>query len=107
MELTVMRISCLLLSVLLLSGCGNPLGSNDSSKVGTDFQPGVPASPVADIPPTVPAPLVEDTGVKIAPGAIRAAGNSLALKGAITTNDRLLQGTSMSARVSLNKSSLR
>jgi hypothetical protein len=98
----------LLAASFLLTACGNPLGGGSSSKLSDNFAPGAPPSNVAPDPPAViPAPVGGDPGMKIGPGAVRAAGSSVAMKAAITTDDRRLSGARLGARISMNKSTVR
>ncbi|RZA08515.1 MAG: hypothetical protein EOP11_04595 [Proteobacteria bacterium] len=97
----------LLVASFFLTACGNPLGGGNNSKLSDNFQPGAPENVAGDPPAVIPAPVGGDTGMKIGPGAIRAAGNSLAMKAAVTTDDRKLSGTHLGARISMNKSTLR
>ena len=90
---------------LTLTACGNPLGSSQS-KVGGDFHPGAPNSVAPVAAPPVPA-VGADTGMKIGPGSLRAVGSSVAIKASITPNDRVLKGSTVSGRFSLNKAVLR
>lgn len=96
-----------LAATFLLSACGNPLGSGSNSRLADNFAPGIPSNVAQDPPAVIPAPVGGDTGMKIGPGSVRAAGTSLAMKAAVTTDDRRLSGARLGARISMNKSTVR
>lgn len=105
-------IQLLLLLSLFLVSCGNPLSGSKGGqpKAEGDFHPGAPntpATPPADTVATVPANVGEDSGFKLGPGALRAAGTATAMKAAITTTDNTLTGSNLRAKISFSQSRVR
>jgi hypothetical protein len=97
---------------LLLVSCGNPFsgGKGGETKIEGDFHPGAPTSPVTpptDAGATIPANVGIDTGFKLGPGAVRAAGHATAMKAAITTTDRALVGPNLRAKISFSQRTVR
>ena|SRR6218665_3973245 len=105
-------IQLILLSLLLVS-CGNPLGGGKGTRSENDFHPGAPPTTPATPPATndavapVPANVGVDTGFKLGPGALRAAGTHSAMKAAITPTDQNLTGTNIRAKISFSQRAVR
>jgi|GEM_PF-3912515 len=90
----------------LMASC-NPLSKKKESHFGSNFRPGIPFT--APEAPTLPGqgPIGESTGFKISTGSGRLSGANGSARATILPNDRLIIGTQISGRFSINKSQVR
>jgi hypothetical protein len=102
----------LIMFLLVLSGC-NPLsGGEKTSKFGGRFSPGMPFKNAtedgggSDNPPSQVS-VGGFTGFKTAPGIVRFTGSGGSGKSTITPSDRIMRGSNISGRFSINKDQVR
>ncbi len=97
--------------LLLLSACGNPLGSPAAQNVDPNFHPGVPdSSSIPDNTPPAPSvalPFGGIGGMKLSSGAIAATGPTIALSATVTPTNLKTTGTQIGATLSLGKFRMR
>lgn len=85
--------------VLVIASCSKQIGKVELKKSNTTTVP----TP----PPVVQNGVGSASGMKVTPGAGRLVGNDLASKAIILPNDRLMTGTNISGRFSINKNQVR